>query len=339
MAEEMRIRVQDLYPSDPDAWNRLAASCSNLQQSTWVDASQAYFKQTAVFIEVWKDDQLLGGLKCYLYQSRRPLIRWINTYLQQTGEMLIHPDSEEAETIKTHCFEQLRELIRSRNLVFSKHSMHYGYAGLIPDANFARVYSSSAYTIGYVDLNQSVDELWKNIPAKRKRKIREAEKQGLVFEEADNPGEFFRLLEATYSKQDKNGPDTRYLQQLYSDLKEQGIMKLYFIRDAETYVAGAMMAMFGKTAYYSFGGVTRDSRGAGKLLHWTLFQKLKEEGYESYCFGQLAAGVDLDNEKFTLGITSFKRRWGLLEFPASSITFVYKPFSYFVWRMLLKLIG
>lgn len=336
---EFRCVILHELPEHPAEWEELCASCGNLQQSAQLDASQAIFGQRPVYFQIFQQNLLAGGLRIYLYHSRRKWLWPFNTYGVQTSEMMVRPGLEFREKIILVMEDLLKEYFHKERVVWSKHTMHYGEADLIPGTDFAARCSVTPYALGFLDLTKPEELLWKSLSENRRRTIKAAEKRGVRVFTRDDPAAFLAILEETYHGQSKSGPDPAYLGKLYQDMHSAGTVELWFAEEQDRITAAIMLTRFGRVAYYNFGGHRRNVAESGSLLHWKCILAAKHAGLHRYYFGQMAIHPDHENTKFTEGITSFKRRFGVTEIPANSITFVHKPLRYRLWKMLKRLSG
>ncbi len=336
---EIRCVIHTELPENPAGWEDLCRACGNLQQSSRLDKSQALFGQHPVYFQVYHHSRLLAGFRIYLYQSRRKWLKPFNTYVVQTSEILMLPGLESGEKFREILFDLLRDFLRKEKVVWSKHSMHYGDTALIPEAGFAPRYSITPYALGYLELEKPEEELWKSLSENRRRTINAAKKRGIRVFAKDDIAAFLSILEETYRGQTKSGPDAAYLSSLYQTLRENGTATLWFAEEEGRITSAAMITTFGNIAYYNFGGHIRNAGDSGSFLHWHCILTARNAGLQRYYFGQMALHTDKQNPKFTEGITSFKRRFGLTEIPANSITFVHKPLHFRIWKILKKLSG
>ncbi len=186
----------------------------------------------------------------------------------------------------------------------------------------------------FIDLTQPPGQLWENIHPHHRRKINHAEKEAYSVTRTQNIDLLLDLLSLTYKNQAVTGPNLGFVASFYKTVADQGCARIYVANKEGRPVSAALVTLFGPVAYYAYGGSERGNDGASHLLHWNIIRSLAEEKYRVYYLGQVAVEGDDQDEKFVRGISLFKRRFGTQEVVNSRKTFIFRPYSYHLWKMI-----
>jgi lipid II:glycine glycyltransferase (peptidoglycan interpeptide bridge formation enzyme) len=134
-----------------------------------------------------------------------------------------------------------------------------------------------------LDLRPDAEALRASFKPKTRYNLGLSERKGVTIVESQEVDAFARLSAATARRQGIHLPSTEYYRALL-DLFGPGGARLYLASHGGSLLAGILVARFGRTAYYLFGG----SADAGKelmpnyLLHWRAMQDFQALGCEVY---------------------------------------------------------
>ncbi len=154
-------------------------------------------------------------------------------------------------------------------------------------------------------VNLSIDEVAQRASLHQKWRyhLRKSEKAGLTFEHAgpERIGDFARIYDAMSTR--KKFPDYSAYQTVPDmfDLPERLRPELFFVKQDDDYVAGAIVFKAGDTATYLYGATTDRALPlrAGYLLHWHIIRWLTEN--------TRAKWYDLGGTDGFLGLHQFKK--------------------------------
>ncbi len=230
---------------------------------------------------------------------------------------------------------QLRGIARSENSMFVKLEPTHDMVVELLMRNGVRLKRSSQHiqpmrTV-VADLTLTHDELLNRLHHKHRYNINLAQRKGVTIEPSTDADAFWNLLQQTAEHDDFRTHGLLYYKKLlrfFSDENGPLRTKLYFARVGGQPIAGVILMEHGRTVHYLHGAMDREHRAlmAPHLLHWTLMQQYKQQGFAWYDFW----GVDADQWP---GVTRFKLGFGakVIEYPGS-FDLVRKPF----WRWLYK---
>jgi hypothetical protein len=157
-----------------------------------------------------------------------------------------------------------------------------------------------------VDLTVDEADLFGGMDSSYRRKIRQAEADGISIEAHDHPSEellqrFTSALDALASERGFDGPHTDATRRMF----RSGDSLLLVARKQDAELNYLHLYTADNLAYFMSGvNLSRANDGAGKLIHWKAMQHLKARGYEWYDLGGVTSETPDD------GIYNFKRRFG-----------------------------
>ncbi|MBP7077843.1 MAG: GNAT family N-acetyltransferase [Bacteroidales bacterium] len=327
MITGLSIKVSSGEPSDRKRWDQLATENAQFWASTCFDHIQSIYNKTPYYFEIFIDNKIIGGIKVYVSNYKR-LKNISNHFFREAfiqGEIILdNTISINCLQVKNYFESYLMLWFRKQNIVAVKVSPFNGNKDLLPV--FGKIQLEKRFNLLHINLNQPMDEIFDSFHPKHRNLIRKAEKNGIRITEEYKPEMFYeQLLKQTYSGQEHKPTDKRFIQAFCESAKNYGYLKMYFAWHNDTLLSGALVLIFGNYGDYSFGGNVKNNLGAGMLLQWYIMNDLKKCGVYTYSLGQTANGYDKENEKFSVGISNFKRRFGGKELQVWSGCFVFKP--------------
>ncbi|MGA2003868.1 MAG: GNAT family N-acetyltransferase [Terriglobales bacterium] len=169
-------------------------------------------------------------------------------------------------------------------------------------SGFAR---SAQYVSHILDLSPSSDSIFQGLHHSVRRKIRRAEREGLVYEEGSSERlltQFYKLLVKTRKRQLLPPQPKKWFRSLIGNFGTKLKIRLA-IKDGNP-IASVLTLSYKDTLTYKYG--CSDARfhalGGVALVHWNMIQQAKAEGHQTLDLGR----SDISNE----GLTTFKERWG-----------------------------
>lgn len=160
-----------------------------------------------------------------------------------------------------------------------------------------------------IDLNQSEEDLMKNMHSKHRNVVKRAEKDGVEIKVGGKEllGDYLGLEVATWERSGKNSNGRKYYEHIVNTLDGYVDVSIaYFNGEPQS---GAITYWGGEEAYYMFGAnLDMPHIGSGNLLQWKLLCLYKNRGVQRYNFVGCRIGED-ENSKYH-GIQRFKERFG-----------------------------
>jgi len=181
--------------------------------------------------------------------------------------------SQEKE-ISQKIARRLKEDFRAVNFKFSPGSIDLQpliWEGFSPSVGYTYI----------INLDKSLDEIWKSMEDKRRNDIRKAERDGISVVPSDDFEWTLSLVEKTFARQDiRAGYRVSAAFSYNSTLKERNLCKSFLARDKDgDYTAVAYIVWDNKRSYYLLGGYDpkRRHHGASALAIWEAIKFTKEQ--------------------------------------------------------------
>ncbi len=339
MSAEERLIINEGKPTDIERWNTLAEKCDNLLQSTFYDEEQKWFNQRPIYIEVLQQQKLIAGLKVYHYRSKKlgGILSSISASLAQFGEILFDETSGiKFDDIKKQINRTVQEIIKAKRITSFYCTGFYGGQEKLADPERYKVCNSRKFSVAVLNLENSEEQLWNQLHGTHQKNIIIAQKKKLTVSKNTDINLFLSLLEATYQRQNKETPPAKYISRYFLLWSSQNICDLYFTKQEDKVLSGAVIQKFGKAAYYAFGGSIPNKVNAGHFLLWNIILRYKKEGASKFILGEVADETDEENLKFSKGITQFKNRFGAKNVSSGTYTYVIHTFRYRIWNFIQK---
>jgi len=329
----MEIVISYNSPIDVSLWNQLCELNGNLLQSTHYDRLSYYYSKN-VFFEVYDSNKLIAGVKFSIWETRKykTLTGWFNKTLSQFGELII-ADSALISKVRPLLIESLKKYLQQNNFVCYTVGGYYGNPELLLDLDM-QPKETFEFNVAYINLeNKSLEELWDGVHTKHRNVIRKAEKSNCQCYTSTDFSVFYAMLKQTYATQDKAAPNEYYLKDMFESMSEYS--SIYLADHNGSVLSASLVNFFGSVAYFSFSGTVKNSLGISNFLQWFIIKDLHNKNSHKYILGQVAQDeVENDNIKFVVGISKFKRRFGVEELPSFKKKYVLKKGRNIIWNMI-----
>ena len=293
----MRVEIFNLNTLNKIKWDKMAIEESNVCQTYEWAAANYSLNSKPLFLVVFDDNNNWQG-GWLIFESKIPFFRTINI----PSEPLIF--SEKKEVV----LDLLWNEIERRKPIYvnwlSYATSKWKDKQFLKDKGFNEIVKYGSHIL---DLNNSEEELWRNIHGKHRNVIRKATKERIIVGESKDIESYYYLSQETYKRSQARGPTYKSLSQVYSFLNPLGMCRVFFAKKGDKLVAGAFMLLCGSRVIYWHGATCNNPpTGASNLLHWEMIKKFKSEDYRWYDFG----GASLNTEGKGRDITRFKERFG-----------------------------
>lgn len=340
----MEVIVSYDNPRNVDAWNALCKKCGNFIQTTIQSSIDQLYRNKQIFIEITENDAIIGGVKLNLWKSSKfkIILPDISKTLSQFGEFIIDSDYPNYFEVINLINNTISKLITNEKIVSFSVKGFYPSTGnfaipLLFENKGIRPACQVDFNIAYIDLRISEDDLYRCMHVKHRNMVNKALREDLKFQEIECNAEIlYMMLSETYSHQDKNAPNRKYIERVLEIGEEYHVGRLFVVKQEDEILASAYVQTYGKIADYSFGGNRKNDCGAGQYLQYEIFKTLKKDGIEYYSLGQVANGIDKENIKFSEGITRFKMRFGCKTTPSQKKLYVFDKYKYNIWKFLCQ---
>ena len=146
-----------------------------------------------------------------------------------------------------------------------------------------------------VDLSQPEDDIWMSFKSRGRYEVLQAQKAGVIIEQAeptaDNLKKMYELMQVTSARNKFFIRDTKFTMAYWYKFAADNNLKLFFATHEGDVLAGAIVLISGKLAWYKDGGSVRIKSNlmAPRLMQWEIMKALKQEGINTYDLGGIPA--------------------------------------------------
>lgn len=180
-----------------------------------------------------------------------------------------------------------------------------------PHSQYFEVFSKQGFVRrdDYLTFNMRLDgkieELWKNIREKKKKKVRKAERSGVYIMEATNEADlkaFYVLYQKTMKRLGSPPQPYKFFQRMW-DLFYPRNMAVFVARHKGEYIAGKLVFLHNNTIHQAYNPSLKAyfQLAPNDLIQWHLIKWGNEHGFRHLNFGRTRK-----NE----GPALFKQQWG-----------------------------
>ncbi|MCR4800947.1 MAG: hypothetical protein K5860_10600 [Bacteroidales bacterium] len=329
----MEVVITYDNPRNADEWNALCKECGNFVQTTMYSEITAFYGGKSIYIQVFDNHNLVGGVKIGCNVSRR--LPFLSKILSQFGEFVVKPENDIQEVVCQLLCDEISSLSDKIKPTVISVKGFYGGKSLLYKTDKYKC-DEKNYGVAYLDLEQSEDDLLKNIDRNHRRSIKKAENANLEFIMSHNPQYVIEMLQETYAEQSKTGPNPKYVETEINLGAKYGVSYVGVTKCCGDVLSANEAVLYGDVAYLTLGGNKKNKYGAGAFEHWNVIKELKRLGCKKFTFGQVARNDSFGDEHFVDGITDFKMKFGCYVVDTCNREFIIKPFNTWVWKMLCK---
>ena len=331
----LELKINNDKPSNISAWNELCEKEGNFVQSVHYDAIQIFFGLTPIYFEVFENEKLIGGVKLFYSINPKFFLNKISATLLQFGELICLKDVYFKEC-KLLLIDKVESFVMEKKVTtFTAYNFYGDKTKLLTISKFSAT-KIFEFNVAMVDLVKNED-LLKSYNRNTRRNIKKAQEANLqTVIENDNIDGFNKVLNNVYKQQNNLAgcPNLDFVKHTRESAKDY--INLCFCKDESQIYSAVLSGDFGGSSYSWFGGTLRNEIGSGQLMYFDLMTRLQEKGFKRFYFGQIAKAVDSANEKFSVGITTFKRGFNCEEIDSHKITYIIKPLHYKLWNFMLN---
>jgi hypothetical protein len=179
------------------------------------------------------------------------------------------------------------------------------------------------YYLHAIDLQPSIEDIYRNFHNSVRRKIRRAEREALAYEEGNSErllGHFYKLLMVTRRRHRVPPQPMKWFRSLMASFGADLKIRVAFKNGMP--IASILTLNHKNTVTYKYGcsDARLHSLGGMALLLWTTIQQAKAAGYEKFDLGR--------SDSRNKGLTTFKEHWGGIRFSLSYWRYPNRPHTY-----------
>ena len=131
-----------------------------------------------------------------------------------------------------------------------------------------------------IQLDKSLEDIWKGMDEKRKGNIRKAEKDGISIVPSDDFNQAFDLIQQTFTRQKAAIRSKSVIFNYNKVLSERNQCKSFLAKDINNnYIAASYIVWDNKRSHYLFAGIDDENKhyGAAALAIWKAIEFSKQE--------------------------------------------------------------
>lgn len=187
-----------------------------------------------------------------------------------------------------------------------------------------------------IELNQTEEEILKQMKQKGRYNIKVAQKHGIKVKVSDQADVFYELLTTTGARDRFGIHEVGYYKNMLEAMPDHAQLLLAFHGDRV--IAGGIFVYLDNYGIYYYGASDNNYRNmmAPYLLQWEAIKEAKKRGCNRYDFLGIAP-EGAKNHPWK-GVTEFKKKFGgrVVNYPIAK-DMVLRPFWYLIYRLYKKL--
>ncbi|HOZ53232.1 MAG TPA: peptidoglycan bridge formation glycyltransferase FemA/FemB family protein [bacterium] len=305
-----------------------ANSPSFLQSIYWQEIQEK--NNQKVFLKgIESDGKIIG---CFLAISKNIFKKYNYWYIPR-GPIFFKLDSD--LDIWSDFFNIFKKYCRDNKIIFFRlEPLNKNFLKLLKgDKNIFKTKDIQPQETSFLNLNQPIEVLLKNMAQKTRYNIKLAEKKDVQIFDVGLAGfdNFWKLISLTSDRDKFFIHSKKYYLNLISS--NNNFIKLFEARAGEKVLASGIFSFYQNTASYLHGASSNEMRNfmAPYLLQWEIIKKAKQEGYKFYDF------YGISDKKWP-GVTRFKKGFGGKNYSfLGTFDYVFNRPAYFIYNIFRSL--
>lgn len=293
-----------------DKWNEFVESCADSKIYhlwQWGTLLEEVHRHKLVYLQ--KDNGVfpLVYIKSVIFGSRLLSLPFADyggpcAQNEETAEELISECQERAQRLGVGFIE-----VRCPDARYFETFKKYGFV------------KRDDYLTFVLRLNGKIEELWKNIGEKKKKKVRKAERSGIHIMEAANEADlkaFYMLYQKTMKRLGSPPQPYKFFERMWNLFYPRN-MAMFLVGYEGKYIAGKVVFLHNNTIHQAYNPSLRKYQqlAPNDLVQWHLIKWGNEHGFRYLNFGRTRKDE---------GPALFKQQWGG---ELSSLSYFYKFYS------------
>ncbi len=187
-----------------------------------------------------------------------------------------------------------------------------------------------------IDLNQSEEELLRQMKPKGRYNIKVAQKNGVTVRQSQDIKSFYSILRKTAHRDGFEVHPKSYYEKMLDSL--DNYVQLLVAEYKGKVIAGGIFVYLDEWGIYYYGASDNEYRNvmAPYLIQWEAIKEAKKRGCKHYDF----LGISPENAKnhAWAGVTQFKKKFGgrVVKYPQAK-EIILRPFWYWIYRIYKKI--
>ena len=317
----MNLEFKQYTNEDYDSWEEINKDAGGtfLTSRPWIEFQESLGRNTDSYL-IYSEDELVGNIYIEIY--RRKIAKFAYS---PYGPVI------ESSAIGNQPAIIFKEIKKFQKKYIRENNLNAFRMDPWIEVRFRNIFLNLGYKISMaptqakyvweVDISKPEDEILASLKKVTRYNVRSSEKAGIEVEKISDVkqiDDFYEILSTTFKRHGFASFSKEYFVEQFNLLEEKGMCNLYLTKYNDKYISGALINIYGDTAYYSHGGSVNDKElqkfGASYLLHWEIIKDLKKIGIEKY---NMWGVVPEDSNHPMSGVSDFKRK-----FPGEEIDLV-----------------
>ena len=279
-----------------------------------------YHKYSSIFqrheiADVYNNTKNMSGLRFVVFNKKDDILACMTIKIESkkflkslTSIAIIenaplYEDSEQGREAAKFLIEHYNKYIKKKALYSN---VKIGNNTFLVDLYESNNYRHSISLNFEINLNRTVDEVFKSIHKSRRKNIKKAAKKGITIVEAkeDLIQEFYRILEKTYDTIKIPVPDISYFNSAFTFMPNN--VKLFLAKYQDRFIAGRIVLVYNQKILDWYTGAVSEylNMFPNDALIWYILEWGCKNGYKIFDFG----GAGVPEKEY--GVREFKRRFG-----------------------------
>lgn len=161
-----------------------------------------------------------------------------------------------------------------------------------------------------LDLSEGLDAAFNGFKPKWRYNIRLAERKGVTVREGgrEDLDAFYEVLLETARRDRFLVRGRQYFVQMWDELSKDGYIRLFLTYHENRLIAGAILFILGRQAWYVYGASSNESRNVmpNHLMQWRMMEAAAEAGCTVYDFRGVSCREDGGEDDHLQGLNRFK---------------------------------
>ena len=275
------IELKILEERELKEWNKIVGESpygTIFHTLEWMEILEKTYKVKKLPLGIYEKEELIGVLPAFL--QRKGIFKLITSPLREAATPYGGPIIKES-------------LLRDVTLAFDKFTKSIGYVDVTfspkmrLDYEILKKYNYEERFTYILNLDQDIDNVWKNLNKKCRNMIRKAEKSDVKIIEGDKKEyleEYYKMVEDAYKKSNIKPPiSTKYYKILFEALYPNNLKILFAEYDGRL-IAGAIFPYFEDRIYYWDGASHQEYNkvAPNNLIQWHLIEWAVENRFKVY---------------------------------------------------------
>jgi len=279
--------VTELTPGDLAQWDALVDHSVHgtiFHKTGWLDAcARSLGKQVKIF-GCFQNGSLVGGCSLFLEKTMGGVLSVAQSTCTMTtygGVVLSSPPTASVQKQESFSRNIIESLIQCLN------KEHFYLISIVNSPEFLDIrpftmngWKSYVLYTYYFDLRGEIES---RFDSEVKRKIRKAEKNGIIIETSSDISNYYNLLCETYARKNSEPPaPKRLIFDLYSFIRKQNCGEIVVAKTPEDEIACACIDIWDNRMAYNWSAVSDPkflNTGAVSLLNLDSFKRVKNLGF------------------------------------------------------------